>query len=245
MAEKKNFGDKILVFREEISKQDWSPDGENVSQNYEFLSNKKMKVNVQKALVKAGLDWRVDFTDLQIMPAIGERQTQHYICKAIATISDPSDPSDEYIQWTAFGEAADTSDKAISKMQTNAFKNLIANNLLVADLTEEGESIAESMQSAKDSGKSGYDAKKEVAKEIVLKKHGEPTKTEIKTPKGGPTAIQVQVMEKILNKVKILDDVVLAPFGKADEIEQRYRAVKTNDDAAQFIIDFKGVVELQ
>lgn len=241
MAEKKNFGDKILVFREEISKQDWSPDGENVSQNYEFLSNKKMKVNVQKALVKAGLDWRVDYTDLQIMPAIGERQTQHYICKAVATISEPGDNS-QCIQWIAYGEAADTSDKAISKMQTNAFKNLVANNLLVADLTEEGESIAESVQSAKDSGKSGYVAKKEVAKEMVLKQHGEPEKAPVK---GSPTAIQAQVMEKILNKVKTLDDTTLASYGTADEIEQRYRAVKTADDAAQFITDFKGVVQLQ
>lgn len=240
MAEKKNFGDKILIFREEISKQDWTPDGENVSQNYEFLSNKKMKVNVQRALVKAGLDWKIDFTDLQIMPAIGERQTQHYICKATATVSDPNSSGD-FVEWTAFGEAADTSDKAISKMQTNAFKNLIANNLLVADLTEEGESIAESIQTAKENGKSGYVAKKEVAKEMVLKQQGEPAKV----PKGGPTAVQIQVMEKILNKAKILDEVTLSPFGTLNEIEQRYNEVKTADDAAKFIIDLRGVVELQ
>ena len=235
----KSFSERILAFREEISKQDWTPDGENVAQNYEFLSNKKMKVNVQKALVSARLDWRIDYTDLQIMPAIGERQTQHYICKAVATISEPG--TDQSVQWTAYGEAADTGDKAISKMQTNAFKNLIANNLLVADLTEDGETIIESVQSAKADGKSGYAAKKEVAKEVVLNKHPSDKPPAVK---GSVTATQTAVMEKILNKVKTLDEITLAPYGTVIDIEQRFREVATSEDAASFIADYKGVVSL-
>ena len=242
MTEKKNFGDKILAFREEISKQDWSPDGLNVNQNYKYLSNQKMKANVMRALVKAGLDFKIDYSDLQIMPSIGERLTQHYIVKAVATITEPGNSVDS-VQWTAYGEAADSGDKAISKMQTNAFKNIIANNLLVAELSVEGEDLVESVQSAKDEGKSVYNVKKEVAKETVLKTHAaEPVMT---NSGNGPTTVQQTIIEKIMNRAKTVDEITLAPFGTIDEIEQRYRSIKTVDDASAFIADLKGVVSLQ
>lgn len=242
MIEKKNFGDKILAFREEISKQDWSPDGLNVNQSYKYLSNQKMKANVMRALVKAGLDFKIDYSDLQIMPPIGERLTQHYIIKAVATITEPGNSVDS-IQWTAYGEAADSGDKAISKMQTNAFKNIIANNLLVAELSVEGEDMVESVQSAKDEGKSVHNVKKEVAKETVLKTHAaEPVKT---PAKNGPTTVQQTIIEKIIAKVRTLDELTLAPFGTLDDIEQRYHAIATVDDASAFISDYKGVVSLQ
>lgn len=242
MTETKCFGDRLLLFREEISKQDWSPDGTNVGQSYNYLSNVKMKANVLRALVKAGLDWKIDYSDLKEMPSIGDRMTQHYIVKATATIFNPKDLS-QFIQWTAYGEAADTSDKAISKMQTNAFKNLIANNLMVAELSVEGEDLVESVQSAKDEGKSVYNVKKEVAKETVLKTHAaEPVKT---PAKNGPTTVQQTIIEKIIAKVRTLDELTLAPFGTLDDIEQRYHTIATVDDASAFISDYKGVVSLQ
>ena len=167
---------------------------------------------------------------------------QHYIVKAVATITEPGNTVD-MIQWTAYGEAADSGDKAISKMQTNAFKNIIANNLLVAELSVEGEDLVESVQSAKDEGKSVYNVKKEVAKETVLKTHAaEPVKT---NSGNGPTTVQQTIIEKIMNKAKTVDEISLAPFGTIDEIEQRYRSIKTVDDASAFIADLKGVVSLQ
>lgn len=242
MTEKKNFGDKILAFREEISKQDWSPDGLNVNQNYKYLSNQKMKANVMRALVKAGLDFKIDYSDLQIMPSIGERLTQHYIVRAVATITEPGNTVDS-VQWTAYGEAADSGDKAISKMQTNAFKNIIANNLLVAELSVEGEDLVESVQSAKDEGKSVYNVKKDVAKETVLKTHAaEPVKT---NAGNGPTTVQQTIIEKIMNKARVLDEITLAPFGTIEDIEVRFHNIRTVDDASSFIADLKGVVSLQ
>ena len=241
MTEKKSFETKFASFRKAIGSMDWSPDGMNAKQNYSYLSNQKMKGNVSKALVDNGLGWDVRFTDLQILPGVGEKMGQHFILRAEARIFDCDDLM-SFVTWEAYGEGADMGDKAISKAQTNAFKNLIANNLLVSEYDAVGESIMDSSDTAKAMGEPiSYQDRKEMAKTIVLNQHPAEPQVQERTA----TATQIQVMKKILDKVKVLDDTVLASFGTKDAIEERFNMAVTTEQAADFIKEFKGVMALQ
>ena len=237
------FSARLSDLRKAINMMDWSPDGVNLSQNYKFLSNQKMKANVSKALVEVGLNWYIEFTDLEVLPPVGDRMAQHYKVKAEAHITDTT--SDETIIWTAFGEAADSGDKGISKAQTNAFKNLIANNLMVSEYDAETESEMVSTDDMKAKGVSGYDAKKEIAKAKVLNRNPVENPVERPPAQRTMTTTQSQAMAKIIAKVRTLDETTLAPFGTMDGIEMEYHAVQTTEQAAQFIGRFKGVLTLE
>lgn len=246
MTEKKSFETKFSDFRKRIDSMDWSPDGLNVKQNYPYLSNQKMKGNISKALVENGLGWELRFVDLQPLPGVGERMSQHFILKAEAKIFDSEDFG-RFVIWEAYGEGADTGDKAISKAQTNAFKNIIANNLLVSEFDAVGESIIDSNESAKMAGESlSYQDKKEMAKDLVLKMHpAEPVQT-VKTVDGrSVTDTQMQVMTKIMDQVKSIDAEKLESFGTLDYIQKRFDESVTSETAAEFIKEFKGVMALQ
>lgn len=245
MDEKKipTFPMRLSSFRKSINGMDWSPDGQNLGQNYKFLSNQKMKANVSKALVESGLEWRLEFTDLEVLPAIGDRMGQHYRIKATAHIFDTT--SDNEIVWVAYGEAADTGDKGIAKAQTNAFKCLIANNLMVSEYDAETESEIVSKDDMRAEGRSEFDTKKEFAKAKILSDN--PVKPPERPPatKRTVTMTQTQAIEKIMAKVRTLDDTTLVPFGTMADIENRYHAIETPEQAAQFIGDFKGVLTLR
>lgn len=239
----KTFMEKLNAFRRSVNAMDWSPDGVNPNQNYKFLSNQKMKGNVGKALADNGLEWSVSYTDLQIMPAIGDRMGQHYIIKATATIMDTT--SDEGVEWVAYGEAADTGDKAISKAQTNAFKNLIANNLMVSEYDAETESEIETKDTMRSEGMSEYKANKEMAKAKLIASN-EDIPPVIPKSDGKPmTATQHQVLDKIISKVGTLDELMLAPFGIKDEIIEEGHTVQTAEQAASYIAKYKGVMACQ
>lgn len=239
----KSFMERLNAFRKSVNGMDWSPDGVNPSQNYKFLSNQKMKGNVGKALADNGLEWIVSYTDLQIMPPIGERMGQHYIIKATATIMDTT--SDDTLDWVAYGEAADSGDKAISKAQTNAFKNLIANNLMVSEYDAETESEIETKDAMRSEGMSEFKLNKEAAKAKVLaQSDGVPPV--IPKADGRPmTHTQQQVLDKIMSKVGTLDDITLAPFGIKDDIISEGHLVQSTDQAASFIAKYKGVMSCQ
>lgn len=247
MVEKISFGKKLSLLRSTINEMDWSPDGVNVSQNYKFLSNKKMKGNVSAALAKVGLEWRIQFSELQILPSIGERMGQHYMIKAIATIFDADNPND-LTEWIAYGEAADTADKGIAKAQTNAFKSLIANNLMVSEYDADIESDMESTSSFAAEGMSGYDIKKEVIKgKILTQNPAKPPEEMKKTPETTKTvtATQKSVMDKIVNKVQVVSEIDLVPFGTVDDIVAEYHSVSGPEQAAAFISKYKGVMSCQ
>lgn len=238
------FEGRLANLRKTINSMDWSPDGVNLSQNYKFLSNQKMKANVSKALADVGLEWRVEFTDLTQLPPIGERMGQHYMIKAVAHISDTT--SDDYVVWTAYGEAADMGDKGIAKAQTSAFKCLIANNLMVSEYDAETESEIVSKDDMKGAGMSGFEANKEFAKAKVLNNNPAATdRPPVQSSQRTVTATQSQAMDKIITKVRTLDPTTLTLFGVLDDIENEYHSVQTPEQAAQFIGRYKGALSLK
>ena len=173
---------------------------------------------------------------------------QHSVIEATGTFFDVE--SGESLVFKAFGEAADSGDKAIGKAQTNAYKSLIAQTFQISELNEDGESIISSNDSIKTDAKSSFEAKAEIVKDKVIRQNAVPDPVE-KPAKEGPSkrtdisATQQKILEKIISKARILDEGALVPFGGLDNIESDYMGVKTSEDALNFITAYKGVLECQ
>ena len=254
---KESFYVKLSKFRGILNSQDWSLDGFNEKQNYHFLSHRKMKSNVSKALVEAGLEWKVDFSDWSKEQEIGMMK-QHYIIKAVAVITDIDNP-DDYVEMVAFGEASDSGDKGMTKAQTSAFKALIANNLMVSEMDEEGEEVESTNDAIKSEARSNYEAKQEIIKSKVVRESAKDTE-EGKKPtasakdrhpivtvnaEGQISDTQKKVMDKIIMKAGVLSDVELERFGSRDQILSDFDSVKTAEDALKFITAYQGVIRCQ
>lgn len=249
---KESFYVKLSKFRGILNSQDWSLDGFNEKQNYHFLSHRKMKSNVSKALVEAGLEWRVDFSDWSKEQEIGMMK-QHYIIKAVAVITDIDNP-DDYVEMVAFGEASDSGDKGMTKAQTSAFKALIANNLMVSEMDEEGEEVESTNDAIKGEARSNYEAKQEIIKSKVIRESAKGTGDEKKptataknrsavvSSEGAISETQKKVMDKIMMKAGVLSDVELGRFGSREQITSDFETVKTAEDALKFITAYQGVM---
>lgn len=233
--------------RAAIDDLDWSLDGYNDKQGYRFLSHRKMKANMNKALLTANAEFIVSYDSYEMKEPIGMMK-QHYVIEATGTFFDVE--SGESLVFKAFGEAADSGDKAIGKAQTNAYKSLIAQTFQISELNEDGESIISSNDSVKTDAKSSFEAKAEIVKDKVIRQNAVPDPVE-KPAKEGPSkrtdisATQQKILEKIISKARILDEGALASFGGLDNIESDYVGVKTSEDALNFITAYKGVLECQ
>lgn len=126
---------KVSDFRTRLNKQDWMDDKvftnqNNPSNNYTYLSEKKLKDNIKKPLLEAGLEWVLDFSDVEVLEAVGSMRC-HYMVKATLKLIDiDSGYSQEYV---AYGEAADTGDKGLRKAETSALKAIMDNNFHISD----------------------------------------------------------------------------------------------------------------
>lgn len=240
MAEKGLFK-KLSDFRKVLNEQDWTMDGYNDKQGYPFLSHQKIKANVSEALVKAGLEWSLSYTEWSKEPEIGMMK-QHYIVKAKAVIHDTE--SDAFFETEAFGEGADSGDKAMSKAQTNAFKSIISNNFMVAEIGAEGEEVESVNDTIKTEARSGYEAKQEIAKAKIVKEMDSQPKPHVSV-EGDVSETQKKVLNKILDKSKVLDEGALQPFGSREQIEQDFYSIKTAEDALKFITAYQGVLRCQ
>ena len=144
------FGERLSDFRWGINNSDCTPDGVNTNQGWEFLSESKIKAIVNPILAANRLEWEITYDDLRICEAVGSMRN-HYIVRATVRISDCYDRT-QYKEYIAYGEGADSGDKGISKAQTNAFKNVIANSFMLSSYNAESEGILESNSSAKVAG---------------------------------------------------------------------------------------------
>ena len=223
---------KVGRFVQVLTSQDWTPDGYNKLQDYYFVSHKKMKKNVSKAAGETGLVWSIDYDDLTVRDPIGAMK-QHYTVKATARLTDADDGS-QYVEYHGYGEAGDSGDKALAKAQTSGFKAIINNNFFVADIDNETESIIENQDSIKAEAKSGYEANQNIVRERVTRKMD-----------SGITPTQRGVMDKILNRAKVLSDTDLMQFGSLFQIENDYQNAKSPDDAQAFISAYTGVLRCQ
>ena len=130
----KTFATRLKDFRRDVAQCDWSDDKILTmagSKGYPYLSTDKAKRNLAPLLVKHGLELTMDFSDMQILPAVGN-MTQHFVVRLCATVYDPDNP-DHCITSTVYGEAGDSGDKGMIKAQTAAVKQWIVQNYLIAD----------------------------------------------------------------------------------------------------------------
>ena len=250
--EKLTLNQRISKFVEILSQEDWAPDGHNDKQGYWFISHKKIKRNVSKASLDAGLVWKIDYDSLTPCEAVGMMK-QHYIIRAVGRLSDVNDANscETYI---AYGEAADSGDKAISKAQTSAFKAIINNNFFIADVDADAEEIISNNDSIKADARTGYEARQEIFKDKVIREASlfspDPVDSAGGTApsgsaEGAVSSTQRTVMDKIMNKAKTLPETELLPFGNIIQIESDFLSVKTADDAQKFISAYTGVLRCQ
>lgn len=242
------FEQKVETLRYNLSRMDWTPDGTNAKQGYQYLTHTKVKGNISHALISSHVGFSITFSDMQVHPAIGN-MGQHYVIKADCVIYDTDNVS-ESRSYTVYGESADAGDKGISKAQTNAFKNFWANEFMLSFYTPEQESYNETMDAVLQEGGSKIQAKKEAAKEAIIKqadKAQEPPPAEPQTASISDS--QKSVMEKIISKARSVSeaDLTMLKFDIAT-IEKAYNDVIENDnkvEAAGFIRDYKRVMTLQ
>ncbi len=256
MAEKDTFSQRYSEFRKEVANMDWTADGVNTNQGWTFLSESKIKGQLSPALAKYGIGWAVSYSDLKVMEPVGAMK-QHYIVTVHVKITDLLGTTDTSLDFEAFGEGADSGDKGISKAQTNALKNVIANNFLLSSYTVEAESSLESATSAK-AEKTPLPSRrdKETAKE-VLQAISEPIPTATPAPAPTPAPatptgkglnqIQTNAMNKIIASARVADPITLEPYGGLDAIEMAYYSAINEGDskkAAEFIKTFKTLVAI-
>lgn len=238
---KEEFFGKLSKFRKILNEQDWTPDGWNKTNGYEYITNRKIKANVSKALVAAGLEWRITFPSWEQGDAIGAMK-QHYYVDVEATIYDIADPS-QTMEYHAVGEGADSGDKAYKKACTAGLVTILTNNFMLSELPVEGEDAQVSNDDVKAKSETVFQANQEIKRQKVVSesKKVEPHPVQ----DGNVTESQKKVMERIYNKAQALSEVELSKFGSFETIEYDYNNVRTAADAQNFITTYTGVLRCQ
>lgn len=240
MTKDKQFFDKLAKFRALLNAMDWSPDGINTHQNYRFLSESKMKGQIGPALVEAGLEWRATYSDVKMLDAVGSMRTHILLTLTVELFDDTG--SETYV---AYGTAADSGDKAMSKAQTNALKNVIANNWLVSSFDAETEGELESKSSSKTfiPQERSEEIKAQLAKKQAERKAQIEAKLDAATPSipAEMTAVQRTAVDKLYNRLKTLDSTDIEQYGGMVAIENEYHATKTSKQAAEYINKYRGI----
>ena len=255
MSETKNneFGKKLRDLRKVISEQDWTDDGRfivpsNPSKNYTYVTADKAKKNLNAAMMATGLEIIVRYSDLQFHPGIGS-MTQHVSVVCHMTVYDPDTP-DTGIVFEAFGEAADSGDKAVNKAQTDGIKQIIFNVWLVADNSDPDRNVSDIEAPAV--GRQippTPEQKAEAFQQLKAKATPAPAPTQLQTtapvaiPKTdgeqGPTPIQMKAMERIISALTEDKENGTVTGGEFDTIMGEKDKVKTSKDAAEFIIRYR------
>ena len=252
MSETKNneFGKKLRELRKVISEQDWTDDGRfvvpsNPSKNYTYVTADKAKKNLNAAMIETGLEIIVRYSDLQFHPGIGS-MTQHASVVCHMTVYDPDTP-DTGVVFEAFGEAADSGDKAVNKAQTDGIKQIIFNVWLVADNSDPDRNVSDIEAPAV--GRQippTPEQKAEALQQLKAKATPTPAPAQLQTtapvaiPKDGaeqgPTPIQMKAMERIVSALTEDKENGTITGGEFDAIMSEKDNVKTSKDAAEFII---------
>ena len=255
MSETKNneFGKKLRELRKVISEQDWTDDGRfivpsNPSKNYTYVTADKAKKNLNAAMMATGLEIIVRYSDLQFHPGIGS-MTQHVTVFCHMTVYDPDSP-DTGVVYEAFGEAADSGDKAVNKAQTDGIKQIIFNVWLVADNSDPDRNISDIEAPAV--GRQippTPEQKAEAFQQLKAKATPAPAPTQLQTtapvaiPKTdgeqGPTPIQLKAIERIISALTEDKENGTVTGGEFDTIMSEKDKVKTSKDAAEFIIRYR------
>ena len=153
-ANEMSFEDKLLSLRADLMKQDWEDDGvfsipSRPSGGYTYLTASKVKRQFNPCLVRAGLNMRIIFSELTKHEPIGN-MSQHWTVKCTMTLFDrlggglgEALGGVRSVSYEAYGEAGDSGDKGINKAQTDAIKQIIFNQFLIADNSDPDENSAD------------------------------------------------------------------------------------------------------
>ena len=124
---------KLNAAREDVQKCDWLKDkflsygGKN---GYRYISVDKMKANLAPVLQRHGLEWGVEFHDLEKADSL-QSLSQHWIVRLTVSLIDiDTGYSTEDV---VIGEAGDSLDKGVTKAETYALKTWLATKFMIAD----------------------------------------------------------------------------------------------------------------
>jgi len=125
--------DKLNKARKAVQECDWEKDkflSYGGKTGYKYLSVEKMKRNLAPIFQRFGLELSMRFYDLVKHDSVGQ-MSQHWVVSLDVDVIDISTGC--YIRSTVYGEAGDSGDKGVSKAQTYALKQWMANNFLLID----------------------------------------------------------------------------------------------------------------
>lgn len=127
------FHKRFNAARAAIYTADWEPDKAFKIQGniVPYVSINKMKRNIAPALLKNGIDFKIEFGDLQIRRVEGSNGVSNY-CSVECTITFFDDETGYSESSTAIGGCA-ASDKGLNICQTYALKQVLGNVFLLID----------------------------------------------------------------------------------------------------------------
>jgi hypothetical protein len=198
----------------------WEKDGINRHQSYKYVTEKQYKHNFKKALIDAGLIWKMETVSYEYFPNVSDKM--HLIlCQFKGQLIDPE--SGEREEYFFAGSGADNGDKALYKAVTGGHKFFLAGNFNVAEENdpENDEEPAPVYTSP---------AKREEAKETILDKNGAATKMQLNSLKKALKQLReadseqeqfiAQVAEKTENFTKIKKTACEALVLKINEMTE-------------------------
>ena len=125
---------KISAFRAEIQMKDWSPDKMmSGGTPYPYLSVDKVKRTIAPILVKHGLEFDIQYYDLEQHADLvtTNKSLQHWTVRAEATFTDID--TGETKTYRTYGEGSDVLDKSVPKCMTMALKQVFVQEFGIVD----------------------------------------------------------------------------------------------------------------
>ncbi|WP_199615518.1 ERF family protein [Paenibacillus alkalitolerans] len=124
---------KLLMLQSIMDSFNWSKDGKNRHQSYEYITEKQYKNNFKQARSQAGLLWKMEEIGHEYLGTISDKM--HLILtKFRGRLIDPD--TGEFEEYLFSGSGADNGDKALYKAYTGGLKYFLASNFLVAEDTD-------------------------------------------------------------------------------------------------------------
>lgn len=123
---------KMNLLRQEVVKQNWTPDSTMVLQGRKipYISINKVKANLAPALAKVGVELNLFYDSPTRMPGIGQ-MSQHWMVTLYGRFIDCETGAS--ILTRTYGVSADSGDKGLKKAQTSALGVWLYNQFLIAD----------------------------------------------------------------------------------------------------------------
>lgn len=129
---------KIYKAHKIMSEMEWPKDGYNQGQRYRYRTEGLLKRNFQRALLDAGLIYKLDIAEVAQMPAVGAMST-HLRANAYLTLIDCDTGAS--LSYNVISEAADAGDKATAKLMTMALKSAISTEFAISSDDDPDEDV--------------------------------------------------------------------------------------------------------